>query len=102
MELLGALALAEFGRDCSSLDDLNAMVPDTVTGCHLIVHLLNSTIQCGVPVLLVHVVITSPALVPQPDAIVLDLCWFPLKYLASQNKAALNQFINIKYKLQNN
>lgn len=81
MELLRALTLAEFGRNGGSPDNLDAMAPDSVAGCHLVVHLLHGTIQCSIPVLFVHVVVTCSALVPQPDAIILYLCWFPLKYL---------------------
>nr|XP_018680316.1 PREDICTED: uncharacterized protein LOC108952562 [Musa acuminata subsp. malaccensis] len=70
-----------FGRNGGSPDNLDAKAPDSVAGCHLVVHLLHGTVQCSIPVLFVHVVVTCSALVPQPDAIILDLCWFPLKYL---------------------
>lgn len=43
-----------------------------MTGSRLIVHLLHGTIQGGITVLLVQVVVTCPALVTQPDATVLD------------------------------
>ena len=52
-----------------------------MTGSHLIVHLLHGTIQGGITVLLVHVVVPSPALVTQPDAIVLDCGRVTLKDL---------------------
>jgi hypothetical protein len=39
---------------------------------HFCVHLVHGTIQGGVTVLLVHVVVPGPALVAQPDAEVLD------------------------------
>jgi len=81
MELLGALTLAELGRDGRRLDDLDAREPNPVTRCHLGVHLLNRAIQSGVPILLVHVVIAGSALIPQPDAVVLDLGRILLKYL---------------------
>ena len=81
MELLSVVTLAEFKVDSSSLDDLNARESDTVAGSHLSVHLLNSTIEGGITVLLVHVVVASPTLVTQPDAIVLDSCWVLLKNL---------------------
>jgi len=72
VELLGAFPLAKLVRDCSCFDDLDAREPDPVARSHLIVHLLNSTIQSGVTVFLVHVVITGTTLVAQPDTIVLD------------------------------
>lgn len=72
MELFGTLPLAELGRYSGSFDNLNAMRTDPVTRSHLSVHLLNSTIQSGITVLLVHVMITSSALVSQPNAVVLD------------------------------
>jgi hypothetical protein len=81
VELLSVVTLAEFKVDSSSLDDLNARESDTVAGSHLSVHLLNGTIQGGITVLLVHVVVTSPTLVTQPDAIVLDSRWVLLKNL---------------------
>jgi len=81
MELLGALTLAELGRDGRRLDDLDAREPNPVTRCHLGVHLFNCAIQSGVPILLVHVVIAGSALIPQPDAVVLDLGRILLKYL---------------------
>lgn len=72
VELFGALPLAELGRNGGSLYDLNAVVTNSVTRTHFSVHLLNSTIQSGVTVLFVHVMISSPTLVPQPNAIVLN------------------------------
>lgn len=84
MELFRALTLAELGRDGGSLDDLNAWESDTVTGCHFIVHLFDRTIECCVSVFLVHVVIAGSTLIPQPDTIVLDLCWILLKYLGER------------------
>ena len=81
MKLLGPLPLAKFGWDSSSFNDLDAMITDPVAGSHLVVHLLNTTIQSGITVLLVHVVIPSSTLIPQPDAIILDLGWVLLKNL---------------------
>lgn len=81
VELLSTLPLAKFSRDCGSLNDLDAMATDPVARSHLGVHVLNSTIQSSITVLLVHVVITSSTLIPQPDTIVLDLCWVLLKNL---------------------
>ena len=86
VKLFGALPLAEFGRDSCSLNDLDAREPDTVSGCHLSVHLLNGSVQGSVTVLLVHVVVSSSALVPQPDSEVLDGCWVLLKDLEYKHK----------------
>lgn len=85
MKLLGALSLAELSWDSGCLDDLNAVIADPVTRCHLSVHLFNSTIQGGITKLLVHVVITSSALVAQPNTIVVDLGWVLLKYLTQNS-----------------
>lgn len=86
MELLGVFAFAQLRGDGGCLDNLDARKPNTVTGCHLVVHLFDGTVECGVPVFLVHVVVPSSALVPQPDAIVLDFCWVPFKYLHIEGK----------------
>ena len=75
MELLGALPLAKLVRDGSCFDNLNARSPNPVARCHLIVHVLNSTIQGCVPVFFVHVVVPGSALVTQPDTIILDHGW---------------------------
>lgn len=72
MELLGAIPLAQLGWDGGCLDNLDAVMTNPVTRSHLGVHLLNTTIQGGITVLLVHVVIASSTLVPQPDPVVLD------------------------------
>jgi hypothetical protein len=57
------------------------MRPDTMAGGHLSVHLIHSSVQSQVPVLLVRVVVPSAGLVPYPDAKVLCLCWPLLKNL---------------------
>ncbi len=44
-------------------------------------YLLNCTVQGDVPVLLVHVVVASPGLIPYPHTKVLDLCWVLLSDL---------------------
>lgn len=72
MELLSALSLAQLCRDCRGLDNLNAREPHSMARSHLSVHLLHCTIECGVTVLLVHVVVPSSALITQPDTIILD------------------------------
>ena len=79
--MFGALPFAELGWDGGRLDNLDAMIADPVARTHLSVHLLNTTIQSGITVLLVHIVITSPTLVTQPDTIVLDCSWVLLKNL---------------------
>lgn len=81
MKLLGAFPLAQLCWDRGSLDDLNAGEPDPVARRHLIVHLLHGSIECRVSVLLVHVVITGTALVPEPNTIVINLSWVLLKDL---------------------
>ncbi|KAL0432833.1 UNVERIFIED_CONTAM: hypothetical protein Slati_2617600 [Sesamum latifolium] len=67
MKLLGALLLAKLSWNGGCLDDLDAMMTNPVARRHLSVHLLNSTIQGCITILLVHVVITSSTLVSQPD-----------------------------------
>lgn len=52
-----------------------------MAGRHLIVHLFNSPIKSCVPVFLIHVVITSSALIPKPDPVILYLCWVLFKNL---------------------
>jgi len=44
-------------------------------------YLLNCTVQGDVPVLLVHVVVASPGLIPYPHTKVLDLGWVLLSDL---------------------
>jgi hypothetical protein len=84
VELLGVVPLAQLEMDCGGLDDLDARGSHAVARSHLSVHLLHCTIQSGVTVLLVHVVVAGPALVAQPDAIVLDIGWVPLKDLKQE------------------
>lgn len=86
MELLGALPLAEFGFDGGGLYDLDAWRSDSVTRCHFIVHVFNSTIQSSVSVFLVHVVVSSSALISQPNSIIFNLGWIFLKDLQSAKK----------------
>ena len=69
MHLLGALPLAKLSWFCGCLNDLNAGMPNTVVRSHLSVHMFNSAIECGVPIFLVHVVISSSTLVSQPNSI---------------------------------
>lgn len=72
MELLGVLTLAERYWNSCSLDDLNARGTHPMTRSHFIVHLLHCSIESQISVLLVHVVVASPALIAHPDTIVLD------------------------------
>ena len=72
-----------------------------MAGSHLSVHLLNSTIQSSVTVFLVHVVITSSTLIPQPNPIILDCGWVLLKNLqrhvvAKHNEGKYNIFFLIR------
>jgi len=85
VELLGTLSLAKLSWDGSCLDDLDAWKPHPMARCHLSVHLFNSTIKGCVSVFLVHVVITSSALVSQPYSIILDRGRILLKNLQSEN-----------------
>jgi len=89
MKLLSVITLADAEVDSGSLDDLDAGGPDTVAGSHLCVHLLNRTIEGGVTVLLVHVVVSSPALVTQPDTKVLDCGGVLLKNLVEGEDLAV-------------
>lgn len=81
MELLGAFPLAKLCWDGCCLDDLDAWKPHPVTRGHLIVHMFYCTIQSCVPVLLIHIVITSSTLVSQPNPIIIDLSRILLKNL---------------------
>lgn len=81
MELLGAFPLAEFCRNGCCLNDLDAWAPHSMARSHLVIHVLDSPVQCCIPILLVHVVITCSALIPQPNTIVLDLGWVLFKNL---------------------
>ena len=85
MELLGALSLAQFCRDCGGLDDLNAREPHSMARSHLGVHLLHSTVERGVAELLVHVVVPGSALVTEPDTVVLDFRGVLLENLQGWN-----------------
>lgn len=80
-ELLGALPFAKLSWDGGSLNNLDAWTPDSMTRCHFVVHLFNSTVQSSISVFLVHVVITGSALISQPNSIVLDLGRIFLKNL---------------------
>lgn len=53
------------------LDDVQLVMADTMPGSHLGVHLLHSTVQGEVAVLLVHVVVTCTRLVANPHTVVL-------------------------------
>jgi hypothetical protein len=57
-----------------------------VAGSHLCVHLLNCAIEGSVTVFLVHVVVSGPALVTQPDAKVLDSGRVLLKNLQTKQR----------------
>lgn len=86
MELLGALPLAKLSWNCGRLDDLDAMTAYPVTRSHLSVHVLNSTIQGCITILLVHVVITGSTLIAQPDPVVLDCGRVLLKNLLTETE----------------
>lgn len=90
VELLGTLPFAQLSRDGGSLNYLDAWMPHSMTRCHFIVHLLNSTIQSRVTVLLVHIMITSATLISQPNSIVLNLGRILLKDLQSEQKLNLH------------
>ena len=81
MELLCALPLAELSWNSGRLDDLDAVMTDPVARSHFSVHLFYTTIQCGITVLLVHVVVPSATLITQPNAVILDLSRILLKDL---------------------
>jgi hypothetical protein len=81
VELLRVVPLAQLEVDRRRLDDLDAGGPHAVARGHLVVHLLHGAVQGRVAVLLVHVVVPRPALVPQPDAVVLDGGWVALEDL---------------------
>lgn len=86
VELLGALPFAQLCWDGGSLNDLDAWKPHPMTRRHFSVHLFNGTIESGISVFLVHVVIASSTLIPQPNSIVLNLGRIFLKNLQSQIK----------------
>lgn len=56
---------------------------------HLSVHLLDRAIEGGVAVLVVHVVVSCPALVTQPDTKVLDCGGVLLKNLVEGEDLAV-------------
>jgi len=72
VKLLGVLTLAERYWNSCSLNDLDARGTHPMARSHLIVHLLHCSIESQISVLLVHVVVASPALIAHPDTIVLD------------------------------
>ena len=81
MHLLGALPFAKLSWYGGCLNDLNAWIPNSVARSHLSIHLFNRTIECSVPIFLVHVVISSSALISQPNSIVFYLGGILLKNL---------------------
>ena len=106
MELLGTLPLAKLSRNSGCLDDLNAVITNPVTWSHFSVHLFNSTIQSGITVLLVHVVIASSTLIPQPDSIVLNCGWVLLKDLENimqkdRQNMSISILTNVIFALEN-
>jgi len=72
VELLGVHTLAHFRGNGGSLDDLDTRRAHPMTRSHLIIHLLNCSVECKITVFLVHVVVAGSALVPHPDTVVLD------------------------------
>ena len=81
LKLLGLLMFVKLFGNGGCLNNLDAGITHPVTRSHLIVHLLNSTIQSGISVFLVHIVVTSSTLVAKPDTKILDCCWIFLKDL---------------------
>ena len=71
MELLDVGALGQGCRHDLGLDDGDAGLSHTMSAGHLRVHLLNRSVHGQIPVLLVHVVVACPRLVPDPEAKVL-------------------------------
>ncbi len=71
MELLDVGALGQGCWDDLGLDDGDARLPHTMSAGHLRVHLVDCAIHGHIPVLLVHVVVARPRLVPDPQAEVL-------------------------------
>ena len=72
MELLDVGTLGIRRLDSGCLDDRNTAMADTVTRSHLLVELLNGTVEGDITVLLVGVVDTGTGVVTNPDAKVLD------------------------------
>jgi hypothetical protein len=91
MELFCVISFAELGWYCRSLDDLDARGPHTMTWSHFVIHLFYSTIQSGISVLLVHVMVTCPALVSHPDTIVLYCSRLLFKYLQAKLRGEGNK-----------
>lgn len=81
MKLLGIVSLAQRDRDRRRLDDLDARESDSVTRSHLVIHLLDSSVQRGITILLIHVVVTCTTLIPHPDTEVLNSGWLLLEDL---------------------
>lgn len=72
MELLDVGALGVSSVDGGSLDDRQVAGTNAMPATHLLVELLNSTVEGGVAVLLVCIVHTSAGVVTHPDTVVLD------------------------------
>lgn len=85
-EILGEILISVASLDLSitddgSLDDLNVASHSSVSTGHVVVHLSDSSSQCGVSVLLVHIVSSASASVSEPNGEVLHLCGVLLKDL---------------------
>lgn len=77
------------GYNCS-FDDHDILGTSTVPRRHFVVHALNSPVHCGVAVLLVHVVLSRPTTVSQPDSKVLDRRRILLIYFVAREDLAVN------------
>lgn len=86
VELLGALPFAQLSWDGGSLNYLDAWMPHPMSRRHFGVHMLNCTVQSSISVFLVHIVIPSTTLIPQPNSIILNLGRILLKNLQSVQK----------------
>lgn len=67
-----SLRSTDTGGDNLSIDDVNAGEAGAVTASELSVHLLNSTNEGNIAVLLVHIVGTRAGVVANSDTVVLD------------------------------
>lgn len=73
VELQRRDALAVSIGDGRSADDLDGLVAGSVTAGHVVVQVLNGTVEGGVSVLTVHIVGTGAGVVLHPDTEVLDV-----------------------------
>ncbi len=74
------------------MTNLHRSKPSPMPGSHVLVQTLYGINPTHLPVLLVHVVRATPAVIPDPDTEVLDLLWMLLMNLFKILQLALHIF----------